>query len=260
MAESTITLRIRRQDGPGAPARTETFRIPYRPNLNIISCLMEIRRNPVTAEGARTSAPVWEQNCLENVCGSCTMLVNGKPAQACATLVDRVGTTIELAPLTKFAVVRDLVVDRQPMFEALKTVQAWVPVDGSHDLGPGPTMSDEDRALRYALSQCMTCGCCMEACPQYNAGSAFLGPAPMGQSYLFLKHPTGMLHKTERRRLLMAPGGINDCGNAQNCVRVCPKNVPLTEAIAGLYRETTIQWFKDLFARQEPGRHGGGPA
>jgi succinate dehydrogenase / fumarate reductase iron-sulfur subunit len=178
------------------------------------------------------------------------MLINGKPGQACATLVDRIGRDVELRPLTKFQVVRDLVVDRAPMFEALKKVAAWVPIDGSHDLGPGPVISAEDQALRYALSQCMTCGCCMEACPQYNGRSQFLGPAPMGQSYLFLIHPTGRLHQTEMRHRVMGEGGIHGCGNAQNCVRVCPKNVPLTEAIAGLFRETAAQWLKDLFARR----------
>src|SRR5512144_1037431 len=102
MADKTITLKIHRQDGPEAPSRVETFRIPYRPNLNVISCLMEIRRDPVTADGKRTTAPAWEQNCLENVCGSCTMRINGRPMQACATLVDRIGSEIELRPLTKF--------------------------------------------------------------------------------------------------------------------------------------------------------------
>ena len=249
MADEHITLRVLRRDRPDAAPRTETFRIPYRPNLNVISCLMEIRRNPVTAEGTRTTPVAWEQNCLENVCGSCTMLINGRPGQACATLVDRVGRDLSLAPLTKFRTVRDLVVDRTPMFEALKKVTAWVPIDGTHDLGPGPVISGEDQAFRYALSQCMTCGCCMEVCPQYNDHSAFLGPAPMAQSYLFLIHPTGRLHETELRHRAMGEGGIHGCGNAQNCVRVCPKNLPLTDAIAGLFRETAVQWFKDLFQR-----------
>ncbi len=250
MAE-TIELRVLRQDSPEASSRWESFRIPHRPKLNVISCLMEIQRNPVNAEGCATAPVAWDQNCLENVCGSCTMLINGKPRQACATLVDSIGTSIELRPLTKFRTLRDLVVDRSPMFDALKKVKAWIPVDGTHDLGPGPVLSEEDQALRYALSQCMTCGCCMEVCPQYNSRSEFLGPAPMAQNYLFLVHPTGRLHQTELRRIATEPGGINDCGNAQNCVRVCPKKVPLTEALAGLYRETTIQWFKDLFGRPD---------
>jgi len=250
MAAEHITLRVQRQDRPDAAPRTETFRIPYRPNLNVISCLMEIRRKPATVEGKATTPVAWEQNCLENVCGSCTMLINGRPGQACATLVDRIGRDIELRPLTKFRVVRDLVVDRTPMFEALKKVKAWVPIDGTHDLGPGPVISAEDQAFRYALSQCMTCGCCMEVCPQYNEKSEFLGPAPMAQSYLFLIHPTGRLHETELRHGAMGEGGIHGCGNAQNCVRVCPKNLPLTDAIAGLFRETAVQWLKDLFARR----------
>lgn len=251
MADRIIELRVLRRDGPDSPSRWEGFRIPHRPGLNVISCLMEIQRNPVNAHGEPTAPVVWEQNCLENVCGSCTMLVNGRPRQACATLVDRIGLKIELSPLTKFRTLRDLIVDRTPMFEALKKLKAWVPIDGTYDLGPGPLLSAEDQALRYSVSQCMTCGCCMEACPQYNPGSEFLGPAPLAQNYLFLIHPTGRLHRSEMRRLAMRPGGIGDCGNAQNCVRVCPKNVPLTEALAGLYRETTIQWFKDLFGRSD---------
>ncbi len=244
-----ITLRILRQDGPAAPSRWETFRMPYRPNLNVISCLMEIRRRPVTAEGRATTPVAWDQNCLENVCGSCTMLINGIPRQACATLVDRIGRSIELRPLTKYPLVRDLMVDRQRMFDALKTVHGWVPVDGTYDLGPGPILSDEVRALRYSLSLCMTCGCCMESCPQYQPDEVFIGPAPLAQAYLFLIHPTGRLHATERLHDLMKPGGVNDCGNAQNCFRVCPRNVPLLDGIAGMYRETAIQWIKDLFAR-----------
>ena len=245
----TITIKVLRRDGPTAPSRWEAFSMPYRPNLNVISCLMEIRRRPVTVEGKATTPVAWEQNCLENVCGSCSMLINGRPMQACATLIDNIGRSFSLAPLTKFPVVRDLMVDRQRMFEALKDVKAWVPVDGTYDLGPGPKMSDETRALRYALSLCMTCGCCMEACPQYQQDAAFVGPAPVGQSYLFLLHPTGRLHQDERRHTLMKPGGINDCGNAQNCERVCPRKVPLLDAIAGIYRETTKQWFKDLFGK-----------
>ncbi len=46
----------------------------------------------------------------------------------------------------------------------------------------------------------------------------------------------------------MEEGGISDCGNAQNCVKVCPKNVPLTDAIAAIGRDVTLQAFKDMFS------------
>ena len=246
----TIELRIRRQDRPTAAARWEEFSLPHRPNMNVISCLMEIRKNPVTKQG-RTVAPIaWEASCLEEVCGSCTMNVDGRPRQACSALIDRLGSgPITLEPLSKFPVVRDLIVDRKPMFEALKQVRAWIPIDGTYDLGPGPRIAENEREKAYAFSQCMTCGCCMEACPQYNDRSDFIGPAPLAQVRLFNAHPTGRMNAEERLRAIMGRGGLADCGNAQACVEVCPKSIPLTEAFGELGGQTTRLWLKDLFGR-----------
>ena len=75
---SHIHLRIKRQASASAASYWEEFKLPYRPRQNIISCLMEIRRNPVNAAGDKTTAIVWECNCLEEVCGACTMVINGK--------------------------------------------------------------------------------------------------------------------------------------------------------------------------------------
>ena len=155
MTRTTIELRIKRQDTPTAKPRWEEFSLPYRPNMNVISCLMEIRKRPVTKQGAKTSPIAWDAACLEEVCGSCTMLVNGRPCQACSQLVDRLDAgPITLEPLTKFPVVRDLQVDRSPMFDALKKVKAWIPIDGTYDLGFGPKMAEAEREVAYAFSRC----------------------------------------------------------------------------------------------------------
>jgi len=103
--------------------------------------------------------------------------------------------------------------------------------------------------MRYLFSRCMTCGCCMEACPQFHQDSKFIGPAPLGQVRLHNAHPTGQYDKEERLHAIMGDGGITDCGNAQNCVQVCPKQIPLTTAIGELGRQTTIQWLSDLFMK-----------
>ncbi len=250
MPRQTIELRIRRQDSPTAPSRWEEFAFPWQPNMNVISCLMEIRKNPVTKQGRKTTPVHWDCSCLEEVCGACTMQVNGKPRQSCTALVDNLpGGAITLEPLTKFPVVRDLQVDRKPMFEALKQVRAWVPIDGTYDLGPGPKMSAGEAEVNYAFSRCMTCGCCMEVCPQYNDRSEFIGPAPLAQVRLFNAHPTGRMNAHERLDAIMGVGGLVDCGNAQNCVEVCPKTIPLTEAFGELGRQTTIYWLKRLFQK-----------
>ncbi|MHB1126283.1 MAG: succinate dehydrogenase iron-sulfur subunit [Bacillota bacterium] len=240
-----IHLRIKRQDGPQSTPRWEEFKVPRKQNMNIVSVLMEIRKNPVNAQGQPTSPVVWECSCLEEVCGACTMIINGKARQACSALIDKIDKQpITLQPMTKFPVVRDLMVNRQQMFENLKKVKAWINIDGTQDLGPGPRLSEHTRRWVYELSRCMTCGCCMEVCPQVNKKFEFLGAAAIAQVRRFNAHPTGAMDREERLNAIMEPGGITDCGNAQNCVDACPKEIPLTTVIAELNRDTTIHGFR----------------
>ncbi len=246
MATTTVVLRIKRQEGPTAPSRWEEFHLTYKPRMNIISALMDIRRNPVTVDGKKTTPISWECNCLEEVCGACSMSVNGKVRQACSALVDQLVQPIVLEPMTKFPLVRDLMVDRRRMFEALKRVRAWIPLDGTYNLGPGPRVDPETGAVAYSLSRCMTCGCCLEVCPQVTPISAFMGAAAISQVRLFNMHPTGRMNARERLDALMGEGGLADCANAQNCVHACPKEIPLTESIAAMGREMTRHMLKRL--------------
>jgi succinate dehydrogenase / fumarate reductase iron-sulfur subunit len=243
----TISVRVLRRDNADANPYWENFSLPYRPNMNVISVLMDIREKPVTAEGTKTTPVAWECACLEEVCGSCSMNINGIPRQACSALVDRLPDPIVLEPFKKFPTIRDLVVDRATMFENLRRVKAWVPIDGTYALGAGPRLPEEERAKLYELSKCMTCGCCLEACPQVNEHSDFIGPASISQVRLFNAHPTGSMHSSMRLDALMEEGGVHACGNAQNCVRVCPKGIPLTDSIAEMGRQTTIHALKKLF-------------
>jgi succinate dehydrogenase / fumarate reductase iron-sulfur subunit len=238
---TNIELRIKRQDGPGQPPRWETFSLPYRAGLNVISCLQDIQKKPATIDGKNVSPVIWECNCLEEVCGACTMLINGRVRQACSALIDDLEKPISLEPLSKFPIVRDLMVDRSAMFEALKKIRGWAPIDGTYDLGEGPRRNPDEVLEAYKLSQCMTCGCCMEACPQYNENSDFIGPAPLGQVDYFNRNPIAAVEKSQRLRAVMGPGGVADCGKAQNCVRVCPKEIPLTTSIAIVFRDTTLE-------------------
>ncbi len=248
-----IRLTILRQDGARKEQRWDTFEIPYVDKINVISALIEIQKNPKTVEGKDVRPVTYEAACLEEVCGSCTMNINGGIRQACTALIEEVGILngdtfeVKLEPMKKFPLIRDLMVDRSKMFENLKKVQAWVPIDGSFDLGMAEKQDDNVRMLRYSLSRCMTCGCCMEACPQVNEKSPFVGPAALGQALLFSLHPVGNTLDSERYQFLTSDEGISGCGNAQNCVKVCPKGVPLTRAIAQLNRDTTVHKVKSFF-------------
>jgi len=249
MATSTIKVEIKRQPTPDAPSITEKFEIPYRPNMNITSLLGEIALNPVDVSGRATTPVTYDSNCLEEICGSCAMLINGKARMACSALVDKLEQPITLAPLSKFPVVRDLAVDRSVLFENLKKVKAWVPIDGTYDLGSGPKQAPQIQEQRYPLSNCISCTICMEVCPQFNDVTNFVGAATIAQAKLFNMDPSGSVLKEERLRALAGDGGIQECGFAQNCVQACPKQLPLTEAISDMGRDVFIQQVKDLFAR-----------
>jgi succinate dehydrogenase / fumarate reductase iron-sulfur subunit len=254
MPPSTIKVEIKRQSNPNTPATTEMFEVPYRPGMNITSLLGEIALNPVDVAGKPTTPITYDSNCLEEICGSCAMLINGKAKMACSALVDKLrgpnsDQPITLAPLSKFPVVRDLAVDRSVLFENLKKVKAWVPIDGSYDLGAGPRQAPQIQEQRYPLSNCISCTICMEVCPQFNDATGFVGAATIGQVKLFNMDPSGAVLKEERLRALAGDGGIQECGFAQNCVQACPKQLPLTEAISDMGRDVFIQQVKDLFAR-----------
>jgi succinate dehydrogenase / fumarate reductase iron-sulfur subunit len=272
---SVVRVRVLRQDVSGGESYWERFEVPYVPNMNVISVLQQIAAQARSQDGRRVAPVAWDCNCLEEVCGSCTMLINGRTRMACSALVDRLlaegGDEIELRPMSKFPVVRDLVVDRRRLFRGLEKVKAWVPVEGSYDLGPGPRISPEEQEDAYPLSECMSCGCCLEACPQYTKvevvrrddesdadfakrrtaafDAGFVGPHAISQAVLFNSHPTGRMIADERMEALTRQGGIQMCGNAQNCVAVCPKGIPLTRSIARAGRAATVWAIKKLFDR-----------
>jgi len=272
---ATINVLILRQDGPGQRSYWQRFHVEYESDMNCISVLQKIAQRPITADGREVAPVVWECNCLEEVCGSCTMLVNGRVRQACTALVDRLlearPDEIELRPMTKFPVLRDLMVDRSRMFESLKKISAWLPVDSYYDMGPGPRQSQEQQQLAYQYSKCMTCGCCVEACPQFlkielqcREGEtpeefnerlreanyrAFMGSHAIAMVDLFNTNPIGQMTSRERLDALVAEGGIQVCGNAQNCAKVCPKQVPLLTAIGRGGRAATLHILKKWFDR-----------
>jgi succinate dehydrogenase / fumarate reductase, iron-sulfur subunit len=234
----------------------EEFELPFHRDANVISALMEIQKNPVNRQGQATTPVAWEQGCLEEVCGSCSMLINGVPRQACTALIknyiSETVTTLIIAPLSKFPLIRDLCVDRSRMFEVLKKVHAWIASAGSQECKEfGLKMSPELQESLYPLTTCMTCGCCTESCPQVSEKSKFIGPSAISQVRFFNSHPAGSLEKSTRLRAVLDEEGISACGNAQNCIRVCPKKIPLTESIPFIARQATKQALKDFFGLPE---------
>lgn len=270
-----INVRVKRQDAPGEPSYWQLFQIDYEPELNVITILQRIAALSKTSDGKKVAPVAWDCGCLEEVCGACTMQINGRVRQSCSALVDRLlednADEIVLEPMAKFPVLRDLLVDRKRLFQALEKVEAWVPVDSYYNMGSGERQLRAAQEQNYPLSQCMSCGCCADACPQYtkieltqNKGESdeafekrqneafdkdFVGPHAISQAMLFNNHPTGKVLAGQRMDILTGPGGIQDCGNAQNCVAVCPKEIPLTTSIARAGRAATVHMIKKWFEK-----------
>jgi succinate dehydrogenase / fumarate reductase iron-sulfur subunit len=273
MLENRFAVRVLRQDRPGEASYWQTFHVAREPEMNVTSVLQRIAAHPQTASGHEVAPIAYDANCLEEVCGSCTMLINGRVRQACSALVDRLladqPREIELRPMSKFPVIRDLVVDRCRLFRALEKLQCWIPVDGYYDAGPGPRQSQTQQEQAYPLSECMSCGCCLEACPQYlkielnqHPGetpsqfshrqdaafdTAFIGAHAMSQVILMNSHPTGKMTATPRLDALIAQGGIQNCGKAANCQAICPKSIPLMTSWPRAGRAATLHILKKFF-------------
>ena len=159
------------------------------------------------------------------------MLINGKPRQACSALVDELEKPIRLEPLNNFRWFATLQVDRYQMFESLKSTKCWIPIDGTYVMATARAWPPKSRKrlTRSALHHLRQLPGDL---PQGQRAHHFVGAAIISQVRLFNMHPTGAMHAGERLEALMGPGGIEDCDNAQNCVKVCPKGIPLTESLA----------------------------
>ncbi len=241
-------LKIRRQDDPEDLPYWEIFEVPYEPGVTVSSALSVVGLNPVTAEGNPTTPVAWDCSCNEGICGSCTMLINGKARQACKVMLEDFDGPIVLEPLSKFPIVRDLKVDRLKMLDALKKHECWVSLD---DLTPKgydverKNGDDQERIARFL--DCILCGACSEACPQVNDRSAFTGAFVFSHVLHLNDHPIGRNSAKERVAALGSRGGIVDCAGSENCEMVCPRGIPLVEAASKLGWDTLAHSVKRFF-------------
>lgn len=227
-----LELAIQRQDGPAAPEtrRVEEFSMDVEPNEPLAAVLLRL---PVAFESA----------CRSDACGACALLVNGRVRMACRTLVREAlpkRGPVVLAPLSKFPVVRDLIVDKSRLRRAQTRAGATL-------AGPAESAHETPRAMAEA-DRCVECGACVEACPE-TAGGAFVGAAALNEARVLLETAAGARAAASRLDALMAKGGVAGCGKAQSCVEVCPERIPLFDSILMLERETARHWLRTLLRR-----------
>lgn len=235
MCMKNVLFKIRRQEKPGAQPYWELFDLKFIEGMTVAMALEMIQKKPVNADGRAVSPVVWTNACQDKLCSACFMLINGKPQAACQTPVHDLFQPITLQPLSKFPVIRDLVVDRSRVEQDMKRLHAWSKLDAYHATNEhrNPCESNESSVT---ASCCTSCGACLEACPQYHASSAFVGPMLLLRCHQHLLSARSADHKQGMLEALAADGGVFDCCNVQNCQRVCPQKINMTETIGLLKR------------------------
>jgi succinate dehydrogenase / fumarate reductase iron-sulfur subunit len=188
------------------------------------------------------SAPTlaWRSSCRMGICGSCGMLIDGRPRLACNTQIAELGgDVVAVAPLPNFAIVKDLVPDLRPMFETHRSLLPYLIRDD--------TAEQDDPTREYVqtpheleaygqFSYCIKCGCCMAACPTVATDPLYAGPMPLGQAHRYDcdSRDAGF---DLRREVLSGGSGPWRCHFAGECSQVCPKGVDPAKAIQLMKRE-----------------------
>jgi succinate dehydrogenase / fumarate reductase, iron-sulfur subunit len=236
-----VVFRIRRYEpGKDASPRWEEHRLVATPGMTVLDGLWQIKQ---------TAAPglSWRSSCRMGICGSCGMLVNGRPCLACNTQISELGSAVvAVAPLPNFAIVRDLVPDLSPMFDAHGDLRPWL-VREDTDEQESPTLeyaqSQEELEAYLQFSYCIKCGCCMAACPTVATDPVYAGPMPLGQAHRYNSdsRDAGFAGRLE---ILSGERGPWRCHFAGECSRACPKGVDPARAIQRMKRELVLDWLR----------------
>jgi succinate dehydrogenase / fumarate reductase iron-sulfur subunit len=221
--------------------RFDHFEVEVRKGMTVLECLLKI-------QDEQDGSLAFRYSCRGAVCGSCGMLINGMPDLACRVQVFDLGQdTIVVEPLPNLVVIRDLVVDMEPFWEAYRKVEPWL-----HEPPTTPEkerlMSEENRKEIDQYISCILCACCYGSCPVLAREGDYTGPAALAKLYRFMAdsrdtRPPGFAMKYD------SGTGVWACHTVFRCVEVCPKDVRPTDGIEGLRRRMVMHRLKHPFAR-----------
>lgn len=220
-----------------ADGHFEKFQVPANENQTILDVVSWIQQNKDPSLSYRFA-------CRVGMCGSCAMMVNGKPRWTCRTHVDKVldGNKITIAPLRNLPVIKDLVTNMDEFFDK------WIAAEGVFH--PTKTRKDPfepilpDNVYRIEANkavECINCAVCYAACDVVAANPEYLGPAALNRSWsLFNDQRDG--EQAKRLEAVSQSGGCHNCHSQQGCATYCPNELNPTASIAGLKRKTFLSF------------------
>jgi len=219
----TVLLRVFRYN-PKAKAgepRMVTYRVPMSKGLTVLDALLWVKENVDNGLSFRYS-------CRMGICGSCGMLINGKPMLGCETQIAELGTdVVEVGPLTNYEVVRDVATDFTDFFRHHNKIKPYLIRTENGDGKPIEKellQSEEQKLEYYQFAMCIMCGLCDAACPIVGMDKDFLGPQALAQAYRFGADSRDQ-GWPERAEVVDSPHGCFRCELAGSCSAVCPKGV-----------------------------------
>ncbi len=235
-----VTYRVRRFDPDKDKApHYESFTVRVSPGMTVLDGLHQVREEQDTTLS-------WRYSCRMGVCGSCGMLVNGKPMLACNNqILDISSKELVVAPLPNFDIIKDLVPDLGHLFEKHQSVRPYIHRDDESER-ENPTreyfQTAEELETYLQFTYCIRCGLCMAACPTVATDLEYLGPMPLAQSYRW-NTDTRDEGFDKRKKIVGSSHGAFSCHYAGECSNVCPKGVDPARAIQHLKRRLVLDYF-----------------
>jgi fumarate reductase iron-sulfur subunit len=240
----TIAIEVLRwrPDQDEAPV-WQRYEVPYAPDMSVLQALQHVKD-----EQDGTLSFRW--SCRMAICGSCGMMINGKPALSCrAFLRDLLPGPVRIEALAHFPIERDLVVSVDPFVRKLESVKPWIIPKTPRTLAEGEHLQTPEELERYEqFSSCINCMLCYAACPQFGLNPEFTGPGVLAllHRYNIDSRDGG---RAERMPVLNAEEGVWSCTAVGYCSEVCPKQVDPANAV----NQNKVQSAKDWFLRFLPG-------
>ncbi|MES0883953.1 succinate dehydrogenase/fumarate reductase iron-sulfur subunit [Roseibium sp. SCP14] len=239
MAEEHKKLEVSIWRGDAQQGRFETYEVPAQDNQTILDVVSWVQQNADPTLSYRFA-------CRVGMCGSCAMMVNGKPRWTCRTHVKKVldGNKVAVSPLRNMPVIKDLAVDMDPFFDK------WVKAEGRHHAtstrhDPMPEIRPDDprRAIANKAIECINCAVCYSSCDTVAGNPDYLGPAALQRAWTLFNDAKD----ADRQSILDAvsgAGGCHNCHSQGSCTHYCPNELDPLSAILGLKRATARAFFK----------------
>ncbi len=232
-----LTVRILRHNpaDPASVPHLQDFVIEEAEGMTLFIALNEIR-------ASQDNSLQFDFVCRAGICGSCAMLIDGRPGLACRTLTRDLGDTITLAPLPVFELIGDLSVNTGKWMRGTsERLQTWIHANTAPDLDAleermEPALAEEI----YELDRCIECGCCIAGCGTAQMREHFVGAVGLNKIGRFRLDPRDTRSDEDFYELIGDDDGVFGCMSLVGCHDVCPKQLPLQTQIAFLRRKMAL--------------------